>query len=296
MISNKSILKHAGLLKAATNLILPIEHEYSTAMTTYLLTWKPTNWHWAEFEECVAESATGQLVEGRWSCGNRKSIIEGDRVFLLRQGYQQPGLIGSGWVTTRSYEDRHWDKARRLQRRPARYVDVDWDSLQPLENRLPREYLLEEELLPIKYLNAQSGGIFLEPEMAFKLEKSWALQSGHELSIAGVMTGFGGALEGEPVEHTGYRRTRDRRLRDQAMSFANGVCAVCEIDYKAVLEGNGIRVLQVHHTAQLGYRDKPRLTKSEDLVVVCANCHLLIHLNPKKALTVSKLKRLLHTN
>ena len=262
-------------------------------MSTYLLNWKPANFHWKNFDECVARSTDGEIVEGNWSCGNRKNIAEGDRVFLLRQGHDHPGLIASGWVTAGSYEAQHWDRERRIQRKPALYVGIDWDVIRPLVNRLPREFLLEEELLPVKYLNTQAGGILLEPDMAFKLEKSWLLQNSNRPSLAGLLAGFEGALEGEPVEGTAYRRKRDRRLRNQAMSFARGICAVCKVDYNTVLDGKGIRVLQVHHTKQLGYRDKPKLTKSEDLVVVCANCHLLIHLDPKKALSVDRLRQLL---
>jgi 5-methylcytosine-specific restriction protein A len=53
----------------------------------------------------------------------------------------------------------------------------------------------------------------------------------------------------------------------------------------------GKRVLQVHHRKQLSSRDAPALTKPEDLAVVCANCHLLIHYDPKRALSVKALRK-----
>jgi Predicted restriction endonuclease len=40
-------------------------------------------------------------------------------------------------------------------------------------------------------------------------------------------------------------------------------------------------------------RDVPSITKLTDLVVVCANCHLLLHLDPLKAMRVAQLKDLL---
>jgi len=54
-----------------------------------------------------------------------------------------------------------------------------------------------------------------------------------------------------------------------------------------------MRVLQVHHKKQLGWKSTPKLTKSSDLAVVCANCHMLIHMNPKKALSIDKLRVML---
>ena len=37
----------------------------------------------------------------------------GDRVFLLKQGNEPKGIMGSGRVDTEVYPDRHWDPDRR---------------------------------------------------------------------------------------------------------------------------------------------------------------------------------------
>lgn len=52
--------------------------------------------------------------------------------------------------------------------------------------------------------------------------------------------------------------------------------------------------LQVHHRNQLALEDEPVVTKTADLAVVCANCHMLIHFDPKKALQVEVLRQMLH--
>ena len=65
-------------------------------MTTYLLTWNPSKWPWPELDDCIREiRATGHYRE-RWSCGRNRKIVEGDRVFLLRQGLEPRGIVGSG--------------------------------------------------------------------------------------------------------------------------------------------------------------------------------------------------------
>jgi len=101
------------------------------------------------------------------------------------------------------------------------------------------------------------------------------------------------ALEGERIEQRSYRRKRDLRLKQIAMEISGGLCAVCDTDYSKVLEGKGRRVLQVHHIKQLSQIDVPKLNTPEDLAVVCANCHSLIHMDPKKALKIKSLRMML---
>ena len=141
-------------------------------MSTYLLTWKPTSWFWKDLNECVKASAKNEIVEKRWSCGNRHDIEAGDRVFLLRQGPNLPGLLGSGWVTKGSYLDKHWDSVRRRQGQMAWYVDVDWDALLAPENCLPREDIIND-LLDENLVNSQAGGVLIHPADARRLESAW---------------------------------------------------------------------------------------------------------------------------
>jgi hypothetical protein len=101
------------------------------------------------------------------------------------------------------------------------------------------------------------------------------------------------AFEGLRTEAVTYKQGRSRALRDDASAKANGTCDACAVDYSALLEGKGVRVLQVHHRKQLAATDRPRLTKLSDLAVVCANCHMLIHMDPKRAFSVEKLRAML---
>ena len=100
-------------------------------------------------------------------------------------------------------------------------------------------------------------------------------------------------IEGLKTEFLATKSKRSRRLRDAAFKKAHGVCAVCKRNFNTFLGGRAIRVLQVHHRDQLSLRDAPAVTTVEDLDVVCANCHLLLHLDIQKALSVDELRRLL---
>lgn len=103
-------------------------------------------------------------------------------------------------------------------------------------------------------------------------------------------------IEGTKTEIVLLRSKRSRKLRDKAFKAANGVCCVCDRDFTKVLGGRGVRVLQVHHRDQLSARVAPSVTKIGDLAVVCANCHLLLHLDSDKALGVQKLREMLRAD
>ena len=110
---------------------------------------------------------------------------------------------------------------------------------------------------------------------------------------AALSEGEPSAFEGLRTEVVTYKQGRSRTLRDSALAKSKGICEACSVDYSALLEGKGMRVLQVHHRKQLAATDRPRLTKLNELAVICANCHTLIHMNSKRALSVEKLRAML---
>lgn len=101
------------------------------------------------------------------------------------------------------------------------------------------------------------------------------------------------AMEGLIHEVTILSHGRNASLRRAALANSKGACEACSIVFTTMLGGMGVHVLQVHHRQQLALRDVPSVTRLEDLAVVCANCHALIHMNPKHALPVEYLQKML---
>ena len=99
-------------------------------------------------------------------------------------------------------------------------------------------------------------------------------------------------MEGIAREATIITRRRNRSLRDAALERSGGFCEACGQNFSEILFGRGMRALQVHHKRQLGLEDDPVETTLEDLAVVCANCHAIIHADPKSALPIEELQRL----
>jgi predicted HNH restriction endonuclease len=56
----------------------------------------------------------------------------------------------------------------------------------------------------------------------------------------------------------------------------------CGFDFEAVYGELGRNYAQVHHLKPLGDRTTPSETKLSDLVIVCANCHAMIHRSGKR--------------
>lgn len=258
-------------------------------MKTYLLTWNPrySDNDWLNLS--INRIQIDGSVTGRWSCGNNQGIKVGGRVFLLKQGVESPGIVGAGWIVKASYQGRHWDASKAKRGLSALYVRVEWKTLLSEPDKLSRANLLKG-ILPSRLVNIASSGVAVSPELAEKLEAIWTTQNEGSRPRLAPTTSSVSALEGGIVEFIGYRRKRDIKLRESAFKAAQGVCAACGFDFSQLLDGLGSRVLQVHHRKQLSEGDLPRLTRLSDLAVVCANCHCLIHANPKKAMKVEQLK------
>ncbi|MDQ3012514.1 MAG: hypothetical protein M3X11_17620 [Acidobacteriota bacterium] len=260
-------------------------------MATYLLTWNPKKWHWWDDLGDSFEKSD-DCYFGDWSCGKSKRIRPEDRLFLIRLGKEPRGIVAAGWAESIPEEKSHWDDIKAAAGQKALYVSVRFDVLlnPATEKILPRKNL-NEGILGNMHWDTQLSGIRIPDDIAAKLEEEWT-----------AFLGFGrqpipipefSAVEGLITESVKYVRGRSRELRDLALEEAHGICCVCETDYKNVLQGKGVRVLQVHHREQLAANDAPRVTCLSDLAVVCANCHTLIHMNPKQAIRIEELKMML---
>lgn len=215
--------------------------------------------------------------------------MQGDRFFLIRLGVNPKGIMASGTIDSEVFEDAHW---REGLEKPALYADIRFEVLlnPEAEPILPREALNQSGLQKMHW-DAQSSGTQISDEVASILDREWA-DFLHSHSRPSIMENLA-VIEGARTEATVYRRGRSRKLRDTALMQSNGICEVCDVDFSGILGGLGVRVLQVHHRHQLSAYDEPSLTRLEDLAVVCANCHALIHTNPKVALSVGDLRQIL---
>jgi HNH endonuclease len=228
---------------------------------------------------------TGRAVEP-WRFRNRKDVSVGDRVFLLLQGRRGPAIIGYGKTTDQ--EGQTW-RGIELE------VLVD-PEVQVLAGK--------EELLAIggakRWLATQASGVCLPKDVAAAIE---AVVIGRTPIPADgksgmhrvvVTSGVFEAPEGRLRLIRHFAHERDRRLveakRNEALKkYGKLSCEVCALDFDALYGSLGSGVIECHHTSPLATLRPGDKTHIDDLALICANCHRVLH---KGGHTINSLKYL----
>jgi 5-methylcytosine-specific restriction protein A len=256
-------------------------------MPAYLLTWNPKNWNWADLPEVVNQLESGVPVDHRWSCGNSRSIAVGSRVFLLRQGVEPKGIVASGWVTQSPFADEHWDENRAAKGDKAFFITFAADALLNPDNKPPldlRPYA-SGPLSEIR-VDAPASGNSISDAAAIALSEAWADHIGITSIELGKADPELALLEGSKKRIFITHRSRERALREakikQAINQSHDGRLRCEVpecgfDFEAVYGSLGVGFAHVHHLKPLAEANAPTITRLEDLAVVCANCHAMVH-------------------
>ena len=90
------------------------------------------------------------------------------------------------------------------------------------------------------------------------------------------------AEEGRLLARVHMRRERSRKLvsdKKQRVLKDKGklVCEACEFDFGAVYGERGAGFIEVHHTVPLHTLTASRKNRLDDLTLLCANCHRMVH-------------------
>lgn len=105
------------------------------------------------------------------------------------------------------------------------------------------------------------------------------------------------AEEGKVATRIHRYRERDRRLVEAAKTRAmtqHGrlVCAACSFDFSKRYGEVGVNIIDVHHEKPVHTMKPGEKTKVTDLVLLCSNCHRIVH-SKRKWLSVEKVKEAL---
>lgn len=105
--------------------------------------------------------------------------------------------------------------------------------------------------------------------------------------------------EGEEVYRIHRDFERDRDLRDKkidAMLATHGrlMCEICGFDFEESYGTLGKGVIEVHHIRPLSEIRESTKIHLEDLMCLCANCHLVIHIGDEQE-NLRKLKMIFET-
>ena len=264
-----------------TNVAMALFFEPVTVVRrTYLLTWNPNEYPWADIEADAQAVIDGRKEPSEWSCGNTKRIRLGDRFFMLRQGVEPRGIVAAGWVTSDPFEKPHWDEQRAEQGVKATYVGVRFERIlvPPQDDPLPVSDLKTGELASVNW-RPQRSGMEVRNGVA-ELERLWkrhldAYDSDNGDGLSAIEGGVTMALRRHRFRE---RKLRDAKLADYKMRHEGRLpCEECGLDFLAVYGEIGRDFAHVHHREPLGGRKGPSVTRMQDLAVVCANCHAMLH-------------------
>jgi hypothetical protein len=112
-------------------------------------------------------TARGRRSTMPWSTSNNKSVVAGERFFLVRQATGR-GIIGAGSTISDVFLGPHWDGSDA----EVKSVTVEFEILLPIADALPIDDL-EAADLGIKWNRIQASGIRVPPDAAARLEMLW---------------------------------------------------------------------------------------------------------------------------
>lgn len=140
-------------------------------------------------------------------------------------------------------------------------------------------------------------------------EDIWRLFSEHfcpdiadELFVPSAPIGIFGELEGDKIVREHIRQELKRRnskivqiAKSEALKKNNGrlKCECCDFDFFDIYKELGSEFIECHHKIHISTGE--RITRIEDLAMVCSNCHRMLHrrLNDGNYHTVESLRNLI---
>lgn len=271
-------------------------------MATYILTWNPDKTHLDEddYNDIVERTREGEPIPSRWSCGHTKRILIGDTLFLLRQGKDR-GIVGAGYATTTPYYAEHWNPTQ--QNKQALYIDFEYETLLPVESRLPIKRLFAANL-GVHWERVVASGPQVPDESEEILQRMWSdhldrigwqgrtqyvLQPDEVIDATKYVEGAT-----RRVTVNAYERNRD--ARNLCLAAHGSKCVVCEFDFGKVYGEIGKGFIHVHHLRELAsIKARYRVDPIIDMRPVCPNCHTILH-TCTPAMSIETLRVILDRN
>ncbi len=225
-----------------------------------------------------------------WSVStNRKDFIVGDRVFIWKAG-EQSGVIAMGSVKELPVPRSEVKKPNALgddlwvrqQDEPSEIkvgIEIEEVKLTPEEGMLERKSLKTHPVISKnRIITKPVGTVFrLSSEEEHILGILW------KANYAGDNNISYSATEGVLQLKSHYRRERSRKLialKKEQHKKERGLlrCEICGLSFVEIYPKSlGEDFIEVHHKTPLSQVESVVRTTLDDLLLVCANCHRMIH-------------------
>lgn len=154
----------------------------------------------------------------------------------------------------------------------------------------------------IGWVDKKSGGKpYRQDQMVGRVLKLWSSRSDDELrdEVLGILEGAtidmpeerNARTEGGQKVYLARRYERDSNLRREAIAYHGKRCMGCTFDFDVaygVAHSRGY--IEVHHCIPLADKGERETDPKIDLVVLCANCHRMVHRSRDVCLSLDELR------
>ena len=225
-----------------------------------------------------------------WSVStNLKDFVIGDRVFIWRAG-KNSGAVALGYVKELPVKRGDVKKPDALgddlwvsrQDEPSEIkvgIKIEEVKLTPDEGMLKRNSLKSHPVISRnRIITKPVGTVFrLNYEEDQVLSKLWSAEYSSESDILIFV------VEGARQLKSHYRRERSRKLisqKKEQYKKLNGLLrfGICGLSFvEKYPKSLGEDFIEVHHKIPLSQIENTVRTTLDDLLLVCANCHRMIH-------------------
>lgn len=249
-------------------------------MSFYLLKWNPDSYPTEKFREYFEKFEQGESL--KWGCGNTKKIKEGDTFFLIKNGKEGRGIIGSGTIISTPFRDDHYNDTKAETGKEALYINVKFDYLVKPNGVIPIQRTeLDEPDLASTVWDAQGSGKTIPDSVAEALTKIWKNRvQVDELHLPDEIDDAGDSfIEGSTRKILVNAYERKPEARRKCLNNWGYNCVVCQFRFDLHYGPLGKGYMHVHHLRPLSsVKESHEVDPVNDLRPVCPNCHAMLHL------------------
>jgi predicted HNH restriction endonuclease len=124
-----------------------------------------------------------------------------------------------------------------------------------------------------------------------------AIVLGEQISDEGALSGESSFIEGHQTQRWSTTYERNPQLRAEAVKLHGVVCMGCGFNFEEKYGAIGSGFIEVHHTKPISsLGGKSLVNPATDLVVLCSNCHSIVHRKQPIPLSLEALKAMLRGN
>jgi predicted HNH restriction endonuclease len=277
-------------------------------MPSFYFLWNPDQFRELDMNQIVQDMATGQPAAIVWNAGIRSKtpFPPGSRAFMVRTGKEPRGVFAYGSIPTGELLDdwKNWGKA---QGGKVPHVEIELEkAINP--DTQPEQVislqLFKERHYPYNEWNPPASGTPIRDQTADQLRALFdARQNAGSIPTTQEMRDLDpylepkdlAAPEGRLLWKIHLERERNPALvkkKKRTVLRATGslACEVCGFDFFKTYGQLGREFAECHHRTPLSLLAGIRDTRLEDLDIVCANCHRMLH---RGKLTIAELQNLL---